>query len=92
MERETYRRNIRFFVEPNEYHNTFKNDAQRRRAFEDRAESTFMQHTQEACTQEMKMKQYKLRNAKWFGTKESVEEAEKYPTRSCDLLRELGTK
>ena len=91
--RETYRRNIRFFVEPNEFQGAFQTaDSSRRRNFEDRIEATFIRQHQDSCAQERKTKQYKVRNAKWFGTQEAVEEAERHPTPSCDMLRQLGVK
>lgn len=85
----TYRRHIPYYTNQHEFDIYFRGNTYNIRNFEDDIESAMVRNLQIQCSQENDEKQRKISSARWWGSADSLKQAQNAPLASCDRLREL---
>jgi hypothetical protein len=91
-ERQTYRRQLPYFINPAELKRFIGGDARRLQLFEDRIEMQIIRELQQKCLQESREKQQRINSANfwWWTGEEERKAAEQMETPACDRLRKLS--
>ena len=89
--RQTYHRNLEYFVNQPEWDRYIGGSERRRLQYEERVEMQILRDLQQRCLQESRVKQQRINNANfwWWSKEDELRAAERMETPSCDRLRRI---
>lgn len=89
--RYTSKLEVKYYVK-HDFDKDYRPRSKALRRLEEMVESEYLNKLQNSCYHETVEKEQMRRNGMYFGNQKQVSRAEKHPTPSCDLLKELYAK
>lgn len=86
--RHTNHWNVPYFVNPNQF-KEYKNNPRKLHNLETEIESLYRNKLQTECQKELRWKQKKLSDARWWGTSDELAEIQAVKLQSCETLQNL---